>query len=515
MKTVLESIGCTSLAQLPSLLFAGAFFAILVFRAEAQSYTFSTLAGLAETWGSTDGVGSAARFASPRGVAVDGAGNVYVADSFNHTIRRVTPSGAVSTLAGLAGSAGSRDGTGSGARFNLPFGVAVDGTGLVYVADTHSHTIRKVTPAGVVTTLAGVAGSFGDTNSGDPRFGRFQLPYGLAVDASGNVFVADYGNNRIRQVGQFGSVDTLAGSRSSGSADGTGSGAQFNAPNGVAVDAAGNVYVADTYNHTVRKVTAGVVTTLAGLAVKPGNIDGTGSAARFSYPASVAVDDAGNLYVADGESHTIRKVTPAGVVTTVAGLAGIAGSADGTGGDARFNSPAGVAVDSAGNLYVADYNNSIIRKGVPTGPPTILTQPQGQIITATTNVTFAVTATGPSVSYLWKKDGIALPNATNSSVTLSNVTRAASGLYTVILNNSFGSITSAPVVLRVLVPQRFSSGPNLHRLPDGRLHLYFRDLDGGLASDLTRFEIHSTSNLRSPGTIWVTNITGSLPSHRN
>ena len=177
----------------------------------------------------------------------------------------MTPAGVVTTLAGLAGSQGSADGTGSAARFAWPIGVAVDSTGNVYVADNGNDTIRKVTPAGVVTTLAGLAGS-------------------------------------------------------SGSADGTGSAARFYGPSGVAVDSAGNVYVADTGNYTIRKVTpAGVVTTLAGLAGTEGSADGTGSAARFSYPSGVAVDSAGNVYVADTGNNTIRKVTPAGVVTTLAG----------------------------------------------------------------------------------------------------------------------------------------------------------------------------------------------------
>jgi sugar lactone lactonase YvrE len=332
----------------------------------------TTLAGQAGSAGSADGMGSAASFYQPDGVAVDGAGNVYVADTSNHTIRKVTPAGVVTTLAGQAGSVGSADGTGSAARFSGPSGVAVDGAGNVYVADTYNHTIRKVTPAGVVTTLAGQAGSVGSAD-GTGSAASFYWPDGVAVDESGNLYVADYGNDTIRRVTPAGVVTTMAGQAGlSGSADGTGSAAQFSLPEGVAVDGSGNVYVADSGSHTIRKVTpAGVVTTLAGEPGSWGGADGTGSAARFDHPAGVAVDGSGNVYVADLGNHTIRKITPVGVVTTLAGQAR-GGSADGTWIAARFFDPFGVAVDGSGNVYVADSGNHTIRKVTPAGVVTTL-----------------------------------------------------------------------------------------------------------------------------------------------
>ena len=345
----------------------------------------TTLAGSAGQWGSADGIGSAARFDRPEGVAVDSAGNVYVADMPNCTIRKVTAAGLVTTLAGSPGQRGSADGAGSAARFYFPAGVAVDSDGNVYVADYYNSTIRKVTAGGVVTTLAGSAEQYGSAD-GTGRAARFYYPSGVAVDSTGNVYVADSlcfakphvnidrGNSTIRKVTPAGVVTTLAGSAGQyGSADGTGSAARFNNPNGVAVDSAGNVYVADIFNATIRKVTpAGAVTTLAGSAGQVGSADGIGSAARFYQPTNVAVDSAGNVYVADMASSTIRKVAPTGVVTTLAGSAGQRGSADGAGSEARFNNPNGVAVDSAGNVYVADMANCTIRKVTPAGVVTTI-----------------------------------------------------------------------------------------------------------------------------------------------
>ena len=321
---------------------------------------------------------AAAGFPSPFGVAVDGAGNVYVADSVSHTIRKITPAGVVSTLAGLALSAGSTDGTGSAARFSQPRGVAVDAAGNVYVADRVNQTIRKITPAGAVSTLAGLAGSAGSAD-GTGNAARFDNPGGVAVDAAGNVYVGDFNNNSIRKITPAGVVSTLAGfSGIFGSADGTGSEARFNSPFGVAVDGAGNVYVADTGNNTIREITpAGVVSTLAGLAGSTGSTDGTYGAARFNSPFGVAVDAAGTVYVADTVNNTIRKMTPfldGGDVSTLAGLAGSSGNTDGTGSAARFTFPRGVAVDAAGNVYVADTTNDSIRKITPAGVVTTFAQ---------------------------------------------------------------------------------------------------------------------------------------------
>lgn len=327
-------------------------------------YSFTTLAG-AINIGSADGTGAAARFNMPAGITADAAGNIYLADTGNNAIRRITPSGVVTTFAGSVGGVyeGSTDGTGTFARFNSPHGLALDPGGNLYVADTDNHTIRKITPAGIATTLAGTAGSSGSID-GAGAAARFNFPGGVAVDSAGNVYVADTDNSIIRRITPTGAVTTLAGTAGKiGSADGTGPAARFNYPTGVAVDATGNVYVADTANCTIRRITSdGVVSTLAGEAGLDGSLDGSGSAARFFYPISLTVGITGTLYVADSFNCTIRQITPAGVVSTLAGLAGYVDSTDGAGPAARFAFPFGIAVDAGGTLYVADTGNSTVRK---------------------------------------------------------------------------------------------------------------------------------------------------------
>jgi len=316
--------------------------------------------------------GGTALIQYPASITVDASGNSYVADTSGNTIQKITPAGVVSTLAGLTDVAGSQDGAGSNARFNQPGGLAVDGSGNVYVADTGNATIRKITPSGIVSTLAGSATRGNQDGAGSAA--SFRAPSGIAVDSAGNLYVADTFSATIRKITASGSVSTLAGTAGSrGDADGTGSAAQFNNPSGVAVDAAGNVYVADTYNQTIRKITpTGMVTTLAGSVGISGGNDGTGIYALFNQPGGLAVDASGNVYVADTGNATIRKITPGGVVITLAGVPGIAGLGDSAGGIALFNQPHGLAVDGAGNIYVADTGNAAIRKIAPDGTVTTL-----------------------------------------------------------------------------------------------------------------------------------------------
>jgi hypothetical protein len=355
--------------------------------AEAQQYYWSNFAGQPGSGGSGDGTGNAVQFNAPYATAIDSSGNIYVADSGNSTIRKMTLSGTswvVTTLAGSPGNTGSADGSGGSARFNIPTGVAVDSSGNVYVADSGNLTIRKVTSGGDVTTLAGTPGQTGLAD-GTGSAALFGCPSGVAVDSGGNVYVADSLNHVIRKVTTGGAVTTFAGIPGQpGYADGSGNAALFNTPTGVAVDGSGNVYVADNLNHVIRKITSsGVVSTLAGTPVLLGTFDGTGSAAMFNYPASVAVDSSGNVYVADSCNHSIRKVTAAGTVTTLAGTiinrtgtqigsSASPGFADSASGRTMFNYPYGVGVDGSGSVYVADTFNNAIRKVSQSGNVTTI-----------------------------------------------------------------------------------------------------------------------------------------------
>lgn len=443
-----------------------------VFVADSMNHTIrritprgvvSTIAGQAGTMGSIDGFGDAARFSNPRGVTLDPAGNLFIADGWNYTIRRVDPDGEVTTFAGAAGEYGYADGTGNAARFVSVQGLVLDTEGNLFVADQSS--IRKITPDGAVTTFAGQGGQFGsvDGTGTAARFGflggltidaggdlfvtdtyfdrirkvtpaavvstpsltwmedgasgfaapggitalddgdlvvadsgndavrliagglsvttlagraaepgfidgpgvdsRFFGPAGVALDSSGNVYVVDRLNASVRRITPDGMVDTIAGSGSPGSDDGVGSTAEFLNPEDLTVNGNGEIYVADTHNHALRKVTrSGAVNTMAGLAGTSGSADGTGTDARFSFPTGIATLDGETLCLTDLDNHTVRLVTPEGAVTTIAGQAGSSGSTDGTGSDARFAKPFDLTVDGAGTIYVADFLSSTIRK---------------------------------------------------------------------------------------------------------------------------------------------------------
>jgi len=322
----------------------------------------STLAGTT-TPGFYNGTGTAARFTDPTHVAIDGIGNLYVTDMNNSMIRKIVIStGAVTTLAGST-AYGFANGTGTAARFWGPIDLVCDGNDNLYVVDGVNNQIRKIViSTAVVTTFAGstTAGSIDGTGVG----ARFKNPAGIAYDGSDNLYISDAGNNRIRKIViSTGVVTTLAGSTTAGSIDGTGSAARFSNPSGIGYDGVGNLYVADYGNHKIRKVvlSTGVVTTIAG-STTAGFNNGIGVAARFNLPCDVESDLNGNLYVADGYNNQIRKIViSTGEVTTFAGSI-TAGAVDGVALSARFNFPTGLIWDGNGNLYVSDETNNQIRK---------------------------------------------------------------------------------------------------------------------------------------------------------
>ncbi|HCL83053.1 MAG TPA: hypothetical protein DIC22_03715 [Chitinophagaceae bacterium] len=319
--------------------------------------TISTFAG-SGIMGAVNGNAETASFSNPMGVTTDDHGNVYVADSRNNLIRKISADGMVTTLAG-SGAAGSADGRGDTASFFYPQGLAVDKNGNVYVADTHNSLIRKISPDGFVTTLAGQR--IYHTVPGMDTAVRFDNPAGIAVDKSGNLYVADWANNLIRKISPDGKVFNFAGKGSPGAKDGAGSSASFYLPGGIALDAAGNLYVTDTYNNLIRRISPdGLVSTLAGKTAR-GFQNGKGPAASFSHPAGITTGPDGNIYVADAGNNRIRKITPDGVVSTFAG-SGASGSSNGRDTLASFFRPYGVAADKAGNIYVADYLNNQIRR---------------------------------------------------------------------------------------------------------------------------------------------------------
>jgi sugar lactone lactonase YvrE len=308
--------------------------------------------------GFADGPASIARFAAPFDVAVAPSGTIYVSDAGNHRIRKIMD-GFVSSFAGN-GNKGIIDGDGSLAEFKDPYLITLDANENLFSLDINDPRIRKITPAGSVTTYAGT-GTPGFTD-GPAAQARFQAQDGgLVADRQGNLFVADYNNQRVRKINASGEVSTIAGNGFVGFVNGSGAFAEFHQPSGVAMDSLGNIYVIDALNYRIRKIAInGDVTTYAGNGL-PGLTDNPANTARFTSLSDMIIDKKGNLYVTDADR--IRKISTDGIVSTIAG--GEAGHKDGEGSQARFNSPTGLGIDELGNIYVADTGNNRIRKITP------------------------------------------------------------------------------------------------------------------------------------------------------
>ena len=342
----------------------------------ADDWTIETVAG-GVTFGGDGAAATAAQLNSPFGVALDAAGNLYIADADNHRIRKVSATGVITTVAGTGTAGFSGDGgAATAAQLNWPWDVAVDGSGNLYIADTGNNRIRKVDSSGNISTVAGTGTQGFSGDGAAATAAQLRIPTGVALDGAGNLYIADALNNRIRKVDSSGNISTVAGTGTGGlGTDGLGTGgfsgdgaaataAQLNGPSGVALDGAGNLYIADGGNRRIRKVSAtGVITTVAGTGTVGFSGDGGAATAAQLSPFSVAVDGSGNLYIADGGNYRIRKVDSSGNISTVAGTGTSGFSGDGGAATAaRLRSPRGVAVDGSGNLYIADRSNNRIRK---------------------------------------------------------------------------------------------------------------------------------------------------------
>ena len=424
-----------------------------------------TLAGLSSSnaIGRTDGTGSAARFGDHLGCTLAPDGCLYVADSRNHTIRKVTPAGVVSTVAGQPGVSGSTDGTGDAARFFGPRNIAADRHGNLYVADGNNNTIRKITPAGVVSTLAGQPGIAGNTD-GPAAAATFELPYDLAVDKNGNVFViclAIPGTRTLRLITPGGTVSTL----------------DCGVLGPLAGDSAGNVYGVLGGTTIVKLNLGGTATAVLDVSATWPNLRASSEESASVGPFAVAAN--GDIYLTR-PSGFIRRISASGGVATLAGRWRMADDSpwptispvDGLGESVRFENPESIAVDSAGTVYLCD--GSTIRKGVPAGPVAITVQPQSQSATAGTSVQFSVTATAvPAPTYQWRRNGSPISGATTATLSLPSVTAANAGEYTVVVTNDLGSATSAAATLTVTAAPTTPSKPSSGSGGGGALGLGF------------------------------------------
>jgi sugar lactone lactonase YvrE len=470
----------------------------------ALPFAFTTLVGTPGIPGGSDGAGTGASFRFPIGIAVAASGDIYVTDGGNSTIRRIAPNGLASVFAGTPGISGSTDGAVSTARFGSPVGLAFDSGGSLYVVEQGNHTIRKITPAGVVSLFAGAVGQVGSAN-GTGVAARFNSPVSIVIDRSDVLFVADAGNQTIRRITTNAVVSTLAGSPGqSGSANGTGTAARFNGPYGMAIATDGALLIADVNNNCIRRSTTnGVVTTFAGSLGQGGAVDGPISSARFLFPFAVAADSAGNIFVADSGNNMMRSITPGGVVTTIGGIIGQSGSADGVGSRARFNNHRGMTMGPSNTLFIADTYNHTIRVGHPLNRVSLPIQPMNQIINSGSSSFLTVAGDLPGLSYQWYQGvsgDITRPITGATGPTFITPPLSTNSSFWVMVQNSFSSVASMTANVTV---QQTAIAPTVSL-----------NMVAGLTIDGTmgaRYRVEYATNLAANSWIALTNLTLAAP----
>jgi hypothetical protein len=397
---------------------------VIFISTQVNSQVVSNVAGVPGVQGNNNGPATVATFNNPHGVAIDKQGNIYIANRFGHTIRKITPSGVVSTFAGT-GSPGATDGTGTAASFNEPWAVACDTLGNIYVADTKNYKIRKISSSGVVTTLAGT-GVFGTTN-GPANVSQFGFPSGIAVTKDGSkVYVADRMTNTIRRI-QNDSVITFAGTVfSPGSNDGQGTTAKFDHPYGLALDNSGNVLVADEFNNKIRSITPlGLVSTLAGNGSQ-GSANGAALSSSFNAPWGVCVDGNGDVLVGDANNFTIRKISQ-GVVSVYAGQAGIPGMLNGPALQSSFNGVSSLWYNSTDNsVYVTDPYSQLVRK-VAAESLTLTTSTGTGSFCVGSNVTLIASPTGLT-NYVFRSGATIIGTSASGTITINNLPQGTNNI---------------------------------------------------------------------------------------
>ena len=345
--------------------------AIFIYPVKAQNIVTYAGTGLG-IFGGDGGAALAAQIAMPTGIATDAAGNVFIADNLNHCIRKINLAGIISTVAGTGGSPGfSGDGSAAtSALLNMPWGVEVDGSGNIYIADWNNNRIRKVNSLGVISTIAGtgIGNYFGDGFAATSA--QINSPTDVAVDASGNIFIADQLNHRIRKINSLGIISTVAGIGSPGySGDGAAAtAAALNYPISVAVNGSGDIFISDQSNFRIRKVNnLGIISTIAGTGISGYSGDGAAAtSAQLKDPAGICLDGSGNIYIADWNNHRVRKINPLGIISTIAGT-GVPGFF-GDGGlatSAQLDEPSALAISVSGNIFITDEINNRIRAICP------------------------------------------------------------------------------------------------------------------------------------------------------